>query len=95
MFAMTDRAKAQIRAILLADWDPIAIKEILDPSRVADSDEYDLYIQPIMDLLSAAHSKDEIADYLYRTEVRGMGSRRGRATAEAAAEKLMHVDLQR
>ena len=85
-----ERVRA-VRQILLGDWDPIGVQNFPDRYRQATADEYDSYIGPVIGMLRAGRSKNEIADFLYDTEIRSMGIRRDRGAADVTAEKL--VDL--
>ncbi|HEY1260049.1 MAG TPA: hypothetical protein VGF34_12460 [Stellaceae bacterium] len=91
MSEMRKRITKEVRRILLSDWDPIGVQDLPENYRRAATDEYDSYIDPILGMLLAGRSQQEIADFLYDTEVRDMGGRRDRASAGAAAAKL--VDL--
>ena len=93
MTDLSDDARAEIRAILLDEWDPIGVREFPDAFRQAAQDEYDAYIEPVAELLSAGKPNEEIAEYLYRTEARSMGIRRTRAASEAAAARLLKLRL--
>ncbi|EKS6643260.1 hypothetical protein QCD58_002047 [Enterobacter hormaechei] len=50
----------QVRAILLNEWDPIGICDLVEAK-----DEYDAYIQPICELLYAGKGVEDIYYYLH------------------------------
>lgn len=83
------RIAVEVRRVLLADWDPIGVRDLPGKYRHAAADEYDSYIDPVIRMLLAGKSKEEVADFLYDTEVRNMGGRRDRSAANAAAAKLV------
>ena len=87
------RIIAGIREILLADWDPIGVREFPEKYRRAANDEYDSYIAPLIEMLSAGKSVQDVADFLYDVEVRRMGRRRDRTCADAAARKLVDIEV--
>ncbi|HZU90450.1 MAG TPA: hypothetical protein VE993_14450 [Stellaceae bacterium] len=91
MSEMKKRITAEVRRILLGDWDPIGIRDLPEKYRRAATDEYDSYIGAIIGMLSADRSQQEIANFLYDTEIRDMGGRRDRAAADAAAAKLVYL----
>lgn len=57
-----------IRRILMAEWDPIGVNDTPEAA-----DEYDGYIGPLLDLLNARASSDEVAQYLRTVEIERMG----------------------
>jgi hypothetical protein len=80
-----------VRRILLEDWDPIGVQDFRDKYRQATTDEYDTYIGPVVDMLLAGKSKNQIVDFLYDVEIRNMGIRHSRGSAEVTAEKLVQL----
>ena len=84
-----ERITAETKRILLGDWDPIGVHDLPENYCRAATDEYDSYITPIIGMLLAGKSQQEIADFLYDTEVRNMGGRGDRGSADAAAAKLV------
>lgn len=56
----------QVQAILHGDWDPIGCGVPLD--------EYDSYVWPVLKLLMAMASAEEIAGYLRKAADESMGS---------------------
>jgi hypothetical protein len=50
------------------EWDPIGVSDTPEAS-----DEYDGYIGPVLDLLNAKASSDEVAAYLRKVETERMG----------------------
>jgi hypothetical protein len=91
MSATRKRITLEVRRILLRDWDPIGIQDLPEKYRRAATDEYDSYIGPIVEMILAGQPQQEIAHFLYDSEVQDMGGRRDRGFADAAAAKL--VDL--
>jgi hypothetical protein len=86
--AARTRLDRAVREILLKEWDPVAIQELPEQFRVANADEYDAYVQPIVDMIASGQSMDALADHLHDIETRNMG--RGRAAA--AALKLHELE---
>ena len=60
--------QAQIRKILLADWDPIGIRN--EPGA---QDEYDSYVGPLHTLLAGGAPPSKIAEHLAHIEDAEMG----------------------
>lgn len=58
--SISDGSRAQIRKVLMSDWDPIGVAGIPEAA-----DEYDSYIPKIHQLLVAGASISEIQDYLF------------------------------
>jgi hypothetical protein len=58
----------EIRSILMSEWDPIGVNDTPEAA-----DEYDGYVGPVLDLLNAKASSDEIAAYLRNVETERMG----------------------
>ena len=57
-----------IRQILMSEWDPTGVNDTPEAA-----DEYDGYIRPLLDLLNAGASSDEVAEYLQTVEIERMG----------------------
>ncbi len=57
-----------IRQILMSQWDPIGVNDTPEAA-----DEYDGYIGPLLDLLNARASSEEVAEYLRTVEIERMG----------------------
>ena len=72
-----------IRHILLADWDPIGIRD--EPEA---QDEYDSYLPAILGLLREGADADRIAAHLLRIEAEDMGLRPDPERARRVALKL-------
>jgi hypothetical protein len=51
----------------MSEWDPIGVNDIPEAT-----DEYDGYVGPVLDLLNASASSDEIAAYLRNVETERM-----------------------
>ena len=60
--------QAQIRQVLLRDWDPIGVREIPEAQ-----DEYDSYVGGVYRLLASHAQDDELVEHLYRIERETMG----------------------
>jgi len=56
--------RSKIRAVLLAEWDPIGINDVPEAA-----DEYDSYIGCVYDLLGQGAAEESIRDYLRQIEV--------------------------
>lgn len=85
-----EESRAQIRRILMRDWDPIGIDGISQAE-----DEYDSYIPKLYHLLIANRPLLEIEEYLFDTVDKRMGMSPP-ATLEhmrPAAEALMRLEL--
>ncbi len=70
---MSDKGQSRergdaIRRILMSEGDPIGVNDTPEAA-----DEYDGYIGPVLDLLNARASSDEIAAYLRKVETERMG----------------------
>ncbi len=73
MIGMGDKDQSRekrdaIRQILMSEWDPIGVNDTPEAA-----DEYDGYISPLLDLLSAEAGSDEVAEYLQTVEIERMG----------------------
>jgi len=81
MAVTSPQLRHQIRAILLADWDPN------DASRFeAASGEYDNYLSPLQDLILSGGVEDDVINFLYAREheimcFSGLGKERLRRVA--------------
>jgi len=62
------RIQTEIRSVLMADWDPINVKD--EPMA---ADEYDSYIGGVYGLLMRNASDEEISDHLREIEIKSMG----------------------
>lgn len=67
----------------MREWDPIEISDI-----PAAQDEYDRYVQPIIDLLARDISVSALSERLLQIETIEMGLRGDRGKALRVAEKL-------
>ena len=61
------KVRSQIRAILMAKWDPIGVNEVAEAA-----DEYDSYIGGVYELLERGASEESIRAYLREIEIRSM-----------------------
>ena len=59
--------RPQIRAILMAEWDPIGVNDVPEAA-----DEYDSYIGGVYELLEQGASEESIRVYLREIEVESM-----------------------
>jgi hypothetical protein len=57
-----------IRQILMSEWDPIGVNDTPEAA-----DEYDGYVGPVLDLLTAGASSERVAKYLQDVEIERMG----------------------
>lgn len=87
---MTEALLAQIRDVLLSDWDPIGVVGI-----PGAEDEYDTYAEELLVLLAAdGTTAREVASHLLETATGLMGlphSNRLAEKCERAAEALMRL----
>jgi len=77
----------KIRAILLAEWDPIGIRDVAQ----AD-DEYDPYIAALATMVRARISVAELANYLLQIETASMGLPGNKERAQSVAEALRNLE---
>lgn len=78
-----------IGEILLKDWDPIGVKEVVEAQ-----DEYEGYIGEIYRLLSSGASELEIGKHLAMIEEQQMGlGRREPQTLKEVARKLLALKV--
>jgi hypothetical protein len=75
-----------IKNTLMAEWDPIGVREI-----PGAEDEYDSYVSTIHKMLISRKSKREIFDYLWWLETEHMGLTGDRQATEHFAEKLTQL----
>lgn len=59
--------RSQIRAILMAKWDPIGVNDVAEAA-----DEYDSYIGGVYELLEQGASAESFRVYLRRIEIEAM-----------------------
>ena len=77
------RLLREVREVLLADWDPIGVRDIPQAR-----DEYDEYATTIAQLLRAGASPAELASHLVEIEVNSMGLKGNSERATLAATRL-------
>jgi hypothetical protein len=82
-FDLTEPLTAEIRRLLICDWDPCRIN-----LNIEGEDEYDSYIPAIHKLAKIAKSADEIAAQLNHIENSYMGGIVNKAVNCAVAEKI-------
>jgi hypothetical protein len=68
MSEATDSLEANVRRVLLLEWDPIGVKDIPEAQ-----DEYDMYVSYICRMLRACQSSAEIYNHLRWIESERMG----------------------
>jgi hypothetical protein len=68
MNTTADSLEATVRWILLNEWDPIGIKDVLEAQ-----DEYESYLPAICGMLRSGCSSDDLHRYLYQIESEHMG----------------------
>ncbi len=56
--------RSKIRAILMAEWDPIGVNDVPEAA-----DEYDAYIGGVYELLEEGASEEKISAYLRQIEI--------------------------
>jgi hypothetical protein len=66
--ATSQEVRSKIRAIFMAEWDPIGVNEVPEAA-----DEYDSYIGGLYDLLEQGASEESIRTYLRQIEIDQMG----------------------
>ena len=75
-----------IREILLHEWDPIGVGDILEAQ-----DEYDSYFGEIHALLIRREPLYKMVDFLWWAETEHMGLRGNRRKTELVAERLLRL----
>lgn len=75
-----------VRAILMAEWDPIGVRD--EP---AAQDEYDKYLPTLIGMLEHEATPGEIAQFLSHVSTMEMGLIDVEARDEAAAQKLVQL----
>jgi hypothetical protein len=80
-----------VRHILLAEWDPIRLQELPAGMREANSDEYDRYVQPIVQMIMDDKEEDAFRDYLRNIETHKMGQKPQFSRASLAAKALFEL----
>ena len=82
-----DRARryhAGIRQILLHDWDPVGVADVLQAQ-----DEYDSYIARIYAMLIRHEPRHKLVEHLWLIETEYMGLAGNRQRTEVTAERLL------
>jgi hypothetical protein len=80
---------AQIKQVLLRDWDPIGIQFVMNVRD--DNDEYDMYVPCVYTLLNSGKNIDDLSSYLMSIETERMGLTPGKGEEKRVhevAEKL-------
>lgn len=76
----------EIHKILLKEWDPIGVSNVIEAQ-----DEYDSYIPTIYKLLITKSPKHELSDYLFWLETEHMGLTGDKRTTEEITVKLLRL----
>ena len=82
---MLINSNAEIRAILLNNWDPIGIADVQQAH-----DEYDRYVGSLSNLIRQKKSLDQMSATLTQIEI-AMGLEPDAARAKRVAEMLLNV----
>ena len=80
---MCGRLYDTVRQVLIDDWDPIGIRDVLQAR-----DEYDGYAATIVRMLAGGASLAELSDRLVEMEVDSMGLKGDYQRAQVVAAKL-------
>ncbi len=85
-----EESRAQIRQVLMNDWDPIGVNDVPEAA-----DEYDSYIADVYHLLSSEASAGKIQRYLFQvvSERMGMSPPLELEQMRPAAEALKRLQL--
>lgn len=83
-----DLSLQAIRGVLLAEWDPIGVRDV-----ATAQDEYDSYLPAILRLLERGASSTELAKYLGDVATIAMGLVEVRDRDLATAETLLRLRL--
>ena len=89
MTEFKERAKryhGAIKTILLNEWDPIGISDVIEAQ-----DEYDSYVPGIHKMLISRSTEQEVFEYLWEIETQHMGLLGNRGHTEAVAGKLVQL----
>lgn len=79
---------AEIREILLKEWDPVGVGDIAEAS-----DEYDGYIGGIYRLLALGADESKIVEHLYHIETAYMGLSLKKQRLHVVAQSLKRVEI--
>lgn len=79
----------QVRSALLAEWDPIGIKNIAEAAN-----EYDAFAPALAEMLRSKRSEAEIFDYLWQLETGHMGLTGDRDATQRFAVYLSQLTLE-
>jgi hypothetical protein len=89
--AFYDSLKACVRHTMLTAWDPIGLRDLPADIQAANSDEYDSYVQPIIDRARRHPDQDDLAAFLREIESRDMGIKPSRSRAGGAARAIIDI----
>lgn len=90
MNGIDDFLAADVRRILLKEWDPIGIKDVLEAQ-----DEYDSYVLGICGLLCTGETVDGVYRYLRWIEQKRIGLDGDEAHTAQIAKELANLPLTR
>jgi len=82
----------KVRDILLKTWDPIRVQEFPIELRRAATDEYDAYVDPIVQMILAGERLEVLEAYLFNTETQAMGQKPIHSRAAVAAQILSDLE---
>jgi hypothetical protein len=77
---------AKVRQVLLADWDPIGIRDVPQAH-----DEYDEYVPPIARMLAERTTAVELSDRLLKIERDALGLKGDPDRARLVAARLLRI----
>ncbi len=80
--------QVSIRRVLLREWDPIGMRDVLEAK-----DEYDGYVGGVYRLLANGASTLELAEHLARIERDDMGFSTVQESLPAVADRLKQLDI--
>jgi hypothetical protein len=73
-----------IRDVLLREWDPIGISDVIEAQ-----DEYDNYVGPVYSILERGGTEESLFEYLWWVETQHMGLIGQREQTEHIAARLI------
>lgn len=79
-----DPLSEKIRTVLIADWDPIGVRDV-----AAARDEYDQYVASIAVLVRAGRTASDLSKYLLEIETETMGLPGDRVRALSVGRKVL------
>ncbi len=79
-----DPLSEKIRTVLIADWDPIGVRDV-----AAARDEYDQYVASVAVLVRAGRTASDLSKYLLEIETETMGLPGDRVRALSVGRKVL------